>query len=292
MNSSQRIPIRVGEAYQRIVSFCYSVRGGRFSGGNEHHVFLLNNGHADPDIEKDNRYWQSLSKKVGKTFIAVGASRSPNTCQVRFYFAGQEVERCGSGAIALARLIHDSDYGYTTAEPFSFELKNDSWKIVVKNADEFGFSGIPLPLVVCSNPIRWTEMVSEQPKSVYLLGDENDYLVFEYASANTVKHLDVYHHRIVGLTMRALIVTAPGNEPDEYVMRYFAPQYGQLEDTATGSANLHVSQLWFDRTGLRRLRSKQLSQRGGEFSLEMERTSKQPPASSMIWVYGKTFVTA
>jgi len=63
-------------------------------------------------------------------------------------------------------------------------------------------------------------------------------------------------------------VTAPGQEVD-FVSRFFAPKYGILEDSVTGSAHCALAPYWGVRLGTTMLKAKQLSKRGGEVRCEV-----------------------
>ena len=57
-------------------------------------------------------------------------------------------------------------------------------------------------------------------------------------------------------------VTAPGTDED-YVLRFFAPANGVPEDPVSGVAQCSLVPYWAGRLGRSRLRSRQLSERGG-----------------------------
>ena len=68
----------------------------------------------------------------------------------------------------------------------------------------------------------------------------------------------------------AVAVTAPGEDVD-FVSRYFAPSYGVPEDPATGSLHCALAPFWAKRFDKSQLRARQLSERGGELSCEVNR---------------------
>jgi PhzF family phenazine biosynthesis protein len=65
------------------------------------------------------------------------------------------------------------------------------------------------------------------------------------------------------------IVTAPGEEDVDYVVRFFAPSVGIDEDPVTGSITCELAPYWTERLGKRTLRAQQLSARGGELRCEL-----------------------
>jgi predicted PhzF superfamily epimerase YddE/YHI9 len=92
-------------------------------------------------------------------------------------------------------------------------------------------------------------------------------LIVVFASANHVSELAPVYESIAGLPLRALIVTAPGSDAD-FVSRWFGPNG---EDTGiTGSAHCSLIPYWAERLGKTRLRSRQLSPRGGAIDCQLD----------------------
>lgn len=60
-----------------------------------------------------------------------------------------------------------------------------------------------------------------------------------------------------------VIVTAPGSKLD-FVSRFFAPGEGVEEDPVTGSAHSQLIPYWSEKLGKKKMKARQLSQRGGE----------------------------
>ena len=73
--------------------------------------------------------------------------------------------------------------------------------------------------------------------------------------------------KVAALEGDGLIVTAPG-ETCDFVSRYFAPHAGIPEDPVTGSAHCVLAPYWAERLGKTRLSARQISQRGGELTVE------------------------
>ena len=72
---------------------------------------------------------------------------------------------------------------------------------------------------------------------------------------------------IAALPGDGLIVTAPGDDCD-FVSRYFAPHAGIPEDPVTGSAHCVLTPYWARRLDKPRMSARQVSQRGGELTVE------------------------
>jgi len=65
-----------------------------------------------------------------------------------------------------------------------------------------------------------------------------------------------------GLDRRGISITAPSHKYD-FVSRFFAPKYGVNEDPVTGSSFTQLIPYWSKRLGKKRMKAKQVSERGG-----------------------------
>ena len=68
---------------------------------------------------------------------------------------------------------------------------------------------------------------------------------------------------------RGIIVTAPGKKVD-FVSRFFAPASGVDEDPVTGSAHTTLTAYWSQRLKKKRMKARQLSERGGRLICELK----------------------
>ena len=64
-------------------------------------------------------------------------------------------------------------------------------------------------------------------------------------------------------------INARGKEVD-FVSRFFAPNSGIDEDPVTGSAHSQLIPFWNDKLGKKKMKAKQLSNRGGDIYCEQK----------------------
>ncbi len=204
----------------------------------------------------------------------VAESYSPARAPIQF---------CGHGALAAAWVI------FSQVEPdaqrIAFRNHQHSWQA---RCGDFGIADIaltysrPLP-VECAVPEFAATSLGDEPLAAAEVGTESDYLILEFADAETVKGLRPDFTSISAATERALIVTArlplgtklsdesPADDADEQspgcVFRYFAPQYGQPEDAATGSAAVQLAAYWSPRLHAAQFMAHQLSPQGARMRL-------------------------
>jgi PhzF family phenazine biosynthesis protein len=82
------------------------------------------------------------------------------------------------------------------------------------------------------------------------------------------------------------IVTAPGDGDVDYVCRFFAPSIGIDEDPATGSIHCTLAPYWAGRLGKDRLRSQQLSARGGTMQCTVSGDRVKIAGRARLYLHG------
>jgi predicted PhzF superfamily epimerase YddE/YHI9 len=117
----------------------------------------------------------------------------------------------------------------------------------------------------CDVPKWIKEVFNDQPLPILaaLAGDDQGYIIFQWPDGFNLKTLNANGNRISALTQRAVICTAaqPSSATGNIQLRYFAPQYGNAEDTATGSALRVLADYWSPRFS--QLNAQQCSPAGG-----------------------------
>ncbi len=193
---------------------------------------------------------------------------------IRCHRNQREIEFCGSGLLAAAYCLGQQD-------PLSQHpiLHSASGPIKVKrHGNKLGISRKATPLRPASNSSFWQRILGLAVLEAHTAGGRKGYAIITLQTAELVRKLRLSHHRLKRLTDRALIVTAQGKQPYDFVYRYFAPQYDLPEDIATGSANLILTPYWAKKLGRTQLRSEQLSPAGGGYFV----SSYSPPYTSVF----------
>lgn len=247
----------------KVNSFCDAKRT-----GNAHQVSLVNS---------FSRYAEGveLSKRISPHIaVEILLNKVAGTAELRFYHNAREVLNCGSGTLAAAYYLLNkiaiplsqllalkiiTRYGETllTARP------------AIKSAESGALLGLKKKLLPPAkiqrvNPGFWQYVLGAVPNALFTVGAGHEYLLAEFASADEIHALQPNMNRLARLTRRALIVTAK-SQKSNYVMRYFAPQFGNPEDVATGSVNFILMQYWWKTRRNNWLQGIQLSSGGGSF---------------------------
>jgi hypothetical protein len=128
---------------------------------------------------------------------------------------------------------------------------------------------IGLPTIGCAAcPVpHWVkEFFPVPPWRAAEVGDHDGYLVLEWPEGFDLHSLPIPAYALRRRTARALIVTcrASPQSSADVQLRYFAPQHGVPEDTATGSAMRVLASYWMNRDLNDQLLAQQCSHYGGE----------------------------
>jgi predicted PhzF superfamily epimerase YddE/YHI9 len=109
-------------------------------------------------------------------------------------------------------------------------------------------------------------------------------------SAQRVRALAPDLAAIGRLERSGVIVTAAGDEPYDFVSRYFAPAKGIPEDPVTGGAHCALVPYWARRLGKRELRAFQASWRGGEIVCRLAHDRVELAGSCVFYLEGEATI--
>jgi len=167
------------------------------------------------------------------------------------------------------------------------ELDMNGLAVAFNAEDDLAWIG--LPQISCSAvPVPgWVrEFFPDGPWRAALAGDDNGYLVLEWPAGFDLPSLPVPGYSLRRRTMRSLIVTCVDrSDPTiDVQLRYFAPQHGVPEDTATGSAMRVLATYWMNRELNDGLRAYQCSPYGGLLRSRIR--------GELTWIGGRVLCTS
>jgi hypothetical protein len=137
------------------------------------------------------------------------------------------------------------------------------------NEGDLGRAWIILPSIDCSAcrvPHWVAQFFAIAPWRAALAGGDDGYLVLEWPEGFDLRTLPIPPYALRRRTQRAVIATArdTSSSATNITLRYFAPQHGVPEDTATGSAMRVLATYWMNRELNDQLCAWQCSEYGGE----------------------------
>ncbi len=186
------------------------------------------------------------------------AADKPLTICVQCYNrSGFSIHCCGHGMLAAA------DWWMRNLHYQQLDLLMNNSVISARREDERIWLRFPrIHTDICPIP-EWVEtlmgnmvermvesmvgvMVEVMPITAALAGDEEGYLILEWPDNFPLQDLPRPGIALANFTRRGLIYTArqSSSEGIDICSRYFAPQYGEEEDVATGSAMRVLADYW------------------------------------------------
>lgn len=212
------------------------------------------------------------------------------------FSAHSKIQLCGHGTLAAnaAYQLHANNDEASVFNPASsLSYQSDGQLHWLKLAG-IEVSEIAVP--------EWAAAAfSSTPTRAAIAGDTRDYLIFEWPSeTQNLATLSIDFDTIKTHTQRAVIATQwfdTNNPPDQclppydFAQRYFAPQYGSNEDSATGSAHRVLASYWHNRTGQKRFTAWQCSTAGGILHSHLYTDFHNGNANSGIWIGGQVQIS-
>jgi predicted PhzF superfamily epimerase YddE/YHI9 len=189
--------------------------------------------------------------------------------QVRVFHRGREVGFCGSGIIALRHVLAQDGVSPDTEMLMRYALgelttlQRGEWYGI--RLSQFAFQSTSREELESVESMLGTQVQLLSAVSYRSDSEKrSQYLIAELSQAQDLALLSPKLHLMRQFSGPAFIVTARSAD-DRYRLRYFAPQFGNDEDEATGSANAVLVQYWSQKSGGGWWRGQQMSPRGGEF---------------------------
>lgn len=177
--------------------------------------------------------------------------------------AGHLIACCGHGLLSCAAL-------WTQRWAGDGRLRMGATDIACYTRGEYTWTGFaPLTTAHCDMPDWLANFPAPwQPLHCAEAGGAQGYLIVQLPAGSALESLSPPGETLADHTRRALVVTAQAAPAttrcgEDIHLRYFAPQYGQPEDTATGSAMRILADYWRQRGLGDHLTARQCSQGGG-----------------------------
>ncbi|MBH0002382.1 MULTISPECIES: PhzF family phenazine biosynthesis protein [Pseudoalteromonas] len=196
-------------------------------------------------------------------------------CKIRWFNQTSEIKRCGHGTLAAANFLIDHfDYCpevFTSMsnERFTIRVKKQRAQLLLKSIE-------PKKSELAEGELK--SVFSVAIKAAYTTADKNGYTVVlfneEFDKAvekDDLKSVHVDFKALCALHKNAVIALSIKNKDKKNAIahfRYFAPQFGVNEDSATGSAVSVIAPLLFRLHGLNKAMLVQQSNSGALLNYE------------------------
>lgn len=202
--------------------------------------------------------------------------RGDDGAEVRCWsISGSPITLCGHGLLCAG-------VAWLRAHDGRAELLMNDLPVAFRAEDDTAWVGLPsINSTPCHMPPWISEFFPVPPWRAAVAGEDSGYLVLEWPAGFDLRSLPVPAYRLRKRTDRALIATSVDldNPAIDIQFRYFAPQHGVPEDTATGSAMRVLATYWMNRELADGLHAFQCSPYGGELRSRVR--------GDMTWVGGR-----
>jgi len=186
---------------------------------------------------------------------------SRRVCSIRWFNQTSEIKRCGHGTLAAAKCLL-AHFGFCPSHFISSARERFKIKLATGRV-QLQLSAINAKK--SNEVISLSNVFSHSIKAAYSTAHKNGYTVVLFKNMANLKHLEVNFTHLVNMHSNAVIAlhieSINKNNASAY-FRYFAPQFGVNEDTATGSAVSVIAPLIFRLYGLNKVTLIQHSPKG------------------------------
>ena len=181
-----------------------------------------------------------------------------NHFAIRWFTASGPIQRCGHGTLAAAAFL-EQQYPYSS---YRFSSDIETLNVVVEGNNYC--LELPLePLSSAKNTLafhyyRCAQTTKDDGYIIVELKDEA--AITQFVLTDAIKNT---------IHKRALIISARSSSPEyDIIFRYFAPYYGEDEDSATGSAAAILWPFWHQTINKALIQCYQSSNTGGYMQIK------------------------
>jgi len=181
--------------------------------------------------------------------------------QLRWFTPQTEVDLCGHATLAAAYVVMNK----VNPKLREITFGTRGGELIVKKKDNLYSMDFPAhPPEPCQTPQNLLDAFDIKPQEVLA----SNYYMAVFKNEEEVRELNPYMTLLKELDRIGIIITAAGKQVD-FVSRFFAPALGIPEDPVTGSAHCTLIPYWAQKTKKKKLKAKQVSQRGGDIYCEL-----------------------
>lgn len=204
--------------------------------------------------------------------------------EIRWFTPTIEVDLCGHATLASAHVLFNFYEKDSLALTFRSGKRGDLQATRVQDKMFLDFpTDVPRN---CEEPAGLRKAIGGE--QLFCLQGLTDYMLI-YKSEEEVAAVKPDFAALYTLKARGIIVTAPGNSVD-FVSRFFAPGSGINEDPVTGSAHTMLIPYWAQVLGKQKMSAKQISQREGVLSVELNGERVKIGGEAVLYMKGEIYL--
>ncbi len=226
-------------------------------GGNPAGVMIVDDFPADA---------QNIAAELNLSETAFVKPLGGNHFHIRWMTPAVEVRLCGHATLAACHTLYEQ--GLFTHN--KIQLESLSGPLFVTREDDFFILDFPLqPTGPVIDHTFLAQALGAEEHVIEAVQAHDDVIVL-LESEEVLKNLTPDFAALNTIDARGIIVTAKSQHYD-FVSRFFAPRVGVDEDPVTGSAHCKLADYWQKKLKKTTFKAYQLSARGGEIHLSIEK---------------------
>ena len=210
-----------------------------------------------PDLEM-----KKIASKAGLSETAF-VRKDKDSFFIKWWTPETEVSLCGHATLAAAYIILQNGHSGTisfVSSDYNLSAKTNSGIIEMDFPAEREKP--------CGSPADISGILGAEV--AYTGKNRFDYLI-ELKKPDAVARIHPDLENLRNLECRGIIITSLSDRGGyDFISRFFAPRIGINEDPVTGSAHCCLAPYWAEKTGRKKLKGLQVSQRGGVVHTEVE----------------------
>lgn len=184
--------------------------------------------------------------------------------KIRWFTPNAEVNLCGHATLAAAHVLWGE--GRATSDTLVFKSRSGPLTVTRK---EKGYT-LDFPLQPPKDKKEYldqmTQILGLAPEYIGSNGED----CMAVVSDEIVRSFSPNYQKISHLAERGFLLTALDTSGEfDYIYRGFFPKLDVPEDPVTGSANTCLAPYWANRLNKKRLKARQVSERGGTLDIEI-----------------------
>ncbi len=229
--------------------------------GNPACVCVLPEGYA-----ANEKWMQALAAEMNLSETAFVQAQADGKFSLRWFTPTTEVDLCGHATLATSHILWQEGLLEKNKAALFDTL---SGRLTVKLIGSLMEMNFPIDsLKACKQPVGLEMALGAPTVATYEAGLD---LLVELESEAAVAELQPSIQQIAQIPVRCVIVTAQAHKDSDvdFVSRVFGPQVGIDEDPVTGSAHCSLTPYWAEKLGKTKMKARQVSQRGGDISVEL-----------------------
>jgi PhzF family phenazine biosynthesis protein len=211
-------------------------------------------------------WMRNVAAEMKHSETAFLVARSDGAFDLRWFTPTAEVDLCGHATLASAHALWES--GTLAADRTAvFHTRSGELRATpVDGGIELDFPATTPEPIAAIPGLGDALGLPEAP--MFRAGDF--YVVVEAHDAAAVRAVNPDFAAMRGIDVRAVVVTARGDNGDDFNSRVFGPNVGIDEDPVTGSSHCVLGPFWSERLGTKELRAYQASARGGAMRVRLD----------------------